>query len=93
MARPLKDMPLYPSEEDIARELLGPGKAEQWRGMAPILERRGLPPIDPMFGRRYWPAVRAWLDHRHGIGTMGVPTIPDGEENWSCLNKRPRRRA
>ena len=93
MTRALRDMPLYPSEAEISRELLGPGKVDEWRGMAPILERKGLPPVDPLFGRRYWPAVKAYLDHRHGLATVAVPSAPDGEENWSCKTKGSRRQA
>ena len=88
--RPLREMPLFPSEEEVAFELLGPGKLGEWKGMAPILERRGLPPIDPMFGRRYWPAVKQWLDFRYNIGDVPAPQVPDGEEDWSCLT-RPRK--
>jgi hypothetical protein len=46
-----------------------------------ILETRGLPRVDPVFKGRYWPAVRAWLDHRAGIGDKQVMAI-DGEETW-----------
>lgn len=48
--------------------------------MAPLLEREGLPHIDPLFKGRYWPAVKAWLDSRHLVGRMAAEV--DGEENW-----------
>ncbi len=72
MPRPLKEMPLYPSEAEIARELLGNARGVEWRSLAQVLERQGLPRVDPTFGARYWPAVRAWLDRRNGVDTIGV---------------------
>lgn len=51
--------------------------------MAVVLEREGLPTVDPLFGRRYWPALKAYLDRRAGISTAGVGVVPDGKENWS----------
>ena len=75
-------MPLFPPETEIARAVMGPGKAAEWKALAVVLERQGLPRVDPAFGARYWPAVKAWLDRRAGIGSMTVPATPDGKENW-----------
>ncbi|TSJ64606.1 hypothetical protein FO470_04930 [Starkeya sp. 3C] len=93
MKRAVREMPLYPSEAEIARELLGPNRAGEWRGLAALLERKGLPTVDPLFGGRYWPAVKAYLDRRAGLVNVAVPSVPDGEENWSCLNEGSRRQA
>ena len=41
----------------------------KWRAVATVLEREGLPLRCPLFGnRRYWPAVRAFLDGRYMLG-------------------------
>ena len=80
MPRRLKEMPLFPSEAEIAFELLGDANLVRWRPLARDLERRGMPQIDPVFGRRYWPAVKAWLDRRAGLTTMMVPSKVDGKE-------------
>lgn len=93
MRRAVRDMPLYPTEAEIASELLGPNRLSEWRGLAPILERKGLPVVDPIFGRRYWPAVKAYLDRRAGLANVAVPSVADGEENWPCNNEGSRRRA
>ncbi|WP_313901206.1 hypothetical protein [Methylobacterium sp. J-048] len=45
--------------------MLGPKRAKVWPGLAVVLERSGLPRVDVMFGGRYWPAVRAFLDRYH----------------------------
>ena len=88
-------MPLYPTEEQIARAVLPPDKTKAWDGIASVLERRGFPQIDPLFGGRYWPAVKAFLDRRHGLNNTTPAAAPDGEENWddakpSTKSTRPR---
>lgn len=59
---------------------------DQFKGIVSTLAKSGFPDKDLLFAnRRYWPAVRAWLDKRHGIGrTSGItaPPGPDGAENW-----------
>lgn len=75
---------LFLSEAETARRL---GKTlEAWIGVAKVLEREGLPRVDPLFdGRRYWPAVEAFFHRRHGVHTMPGPgpLRPDGKENWN----------
>lgn len=90
MARPARtsatDLPLYPDEDQIARAVLGPDRARDWCGLAQLLERHGFPRVDPQFGGRYWPAVRAYLDRRHGLRDSVVPSKSDdgaNTENWS----------
>ena len=72
---------LYPDEGELAQCILGK-KAKQWPSIAPILEREGLPEIDPLTGGRFWPAVLAFLDRRHGLRKDQVPASADGEELW-----------
>jgi hypothetical protein len=72
---------LYPDEDELARCVLGK-KAKQWASIAATLEREGLPRIDPLMGARFWPAVCAFLDQRHGLRKDQVPAIADGEETW-----------
>ena len=72
---------LYPDENELARCVLGKN-AKQWSSIATTLEREGLPQIDPLIGGRFWPAVRAFLDRRHGLSTTHIPSSADGEEIW-----------
>ncbi len=51
---------LFPDEATIARAVLG-SDAARWHDLVPLFERHGMPKIDPLTGRRYWPAVRACL--------------------------------
>ncbi len=90
MSKKGEPMPLYPTEEQIARAVMPPSNVKSWDGIAAVLERRGFPPIDPLFGGRYWPAVRAFLDRRHGL-LENAQAAPDGEENWD--GPKPRARA
>lgn len=89
-----EDMPLFPSEPEIARAVLGE-RWEQWKDKAVILDRKGLPPINPLMGGRYWPAVKAFFDVVNGlplqsqtsgasmpVGVQVVPPRHDGVETF-----------
>lgn len=73
---------LFLDEKEIARRL---GlRARDWPAKAKSLEHQGLPPIHPLIGRRYWPAVRAFWDKQYGLTRIDV-SQPDGEENLDAL--------
>jgi hypothetical protein len=77
--RSLKRQGLYPCEAEIAHRL---SQSERhWRLIAPLLERQGLPKIDPVMKGRFWPAVKGFFRNRHGLGYM-VPSQTDGKERW-----------
>lgn len=78
----MADMPLFPDEADIARAVLGPRGARDWKTIVPSLKRQGFLRMDPVFGARYRPAVKAWMDRRAGLTTMTVPARPGGKETW-----------
>lgn len=80
--RPTQPLPLYPTEEQIAEAILPPNNVKSWDGIVAVLEKRGFPKVDPLFGGRYWPAVKAFLDRRHGLADSTPAKEPDGEENW-----------
>lgn len=74
---------LFPDEAEIAQLILGAKRASAWSGLAVILERHGLPQIDPLLGGRYWPAVISFFDRRYGVvGPLHAGYVPDGPENW-----------
>jgi hypothetical protein len=73
---------LFLSEAEIARRL--GQEPKEWNAKAIVLERHGLPQIDPLMGGRYWPAVCAFFDRRYGISNAR-PTPADGEENLNAL--------
>lgn len=62
------DYPLYKTEAEIAA-LVGVSTTT-WRKVAKALKPKGLPSRDPMFAnKRYWPAVRRFLDRRAGLSS------------------------
>lgn len=77
-----RDNGAFPSEAEIARRLSQDPKS--WPAIALVLERQGLPRIDPLMGGRFWPAVQAWFLRRYGLTTF-PPFNPDGEENLNAL--------
>lgn len=58
--------------------------AAEWNAKALILERDGLPPVDPLMGGRYWPAVDAFWRRRYGLSAVEA-MVPDGTENLDAL--------
>jgi hypothetical protein len=71
---------LYLLDSELIRRLGVPDKV--MRRMLPALETKyGFPRKQPFFGgRRYWPAVKAWLDKHNGL--MIDPTdLPRRDRN------------
>lgn len=63
-----EDLPLFPTEAQIARAVLG-DRAKDWPRIAKSLEAKvGLPKINELMGGRFWPAVVAFF-----YGWQGVP--------------------
>ncbi len=58
---------LYLTDAELIRRIGVPDKA--MRSMLPALETKyGFPPKQPLFnGRRFWPAVEAWLYKHNGL--------------------------
>ena len=78
--RPNGTPPLYVDDKELAALLGIP--VDEWRTNAIVLQRAGLPRPDPLFtNRRYWPAVKAFLDHHNGMEAPS-PQARDGEEHW-----------
>lgn len=58
---------------------------DQYKTAIIAASKAGFPQPDPLFGnRRYWPAVRVWLDRRYGLHGAEIhgPYPPDAEEPW-----------
>jgi len=73
---------LFPSEDEIAFRLSQ--TPVEWAAKVVILERDGLPRIDPIMGGRYWPSVVAYFNRRYGLSNIEA-SQPDGEENLNAL--------
>jgi hypothetical protein len=73
---------LFPCEAEIARRLSQ--SPRNWTAKALVLERHGLPRVDPLMGGRYWPAIVAFWNRRYGLATIEA-SQPDGEEDLNAL--------
>lgn len=73
---------LFPCETEIARRLSQ--EPREWPAKAIVLERDGLPAIDPIMGGRYWPAAEAFWHRRYGLISI-TPSKPDGGEDLNAL--------
>jgi hypothetical protein len=90
---PAPDMPLYPTDEEIARALFGDCRetVRAFVAQMAIEERYGFPKkSQAFFGRRYWPAVLRYLETRDGA-ICETPLPAEQQENWNH-DRRPRSR-
>lgn len=61
---------------------------KRWRPVVQHFERQGFPRVDPLVGKRYWPAVETWLLQRYTCGTpIRTPDVEE-TENWDEYSKR-----
>jgi len=75
--------PLFLSDAEIA-ERLGLTLDQAEVAIRALEEKRGgFPPKNPLFGnKRYWPAVRAYLDNMAGMGINRDVASPGIVENF-----------
>ncbi len=86
MGRPRSELPLYPTEAQIAQKVLGPGRLDDWKALVVILESEGFPRVEQLFRARYWPACEMWFQAKHRLVRLapgqlgkedGVETAPE----------------
>lgn len=75
----LSELPLFAPDEDIGEAVLGWERRKDFRGLAALHERHGMPKLDPVWGGRYVPAVKAYLDSDYGL-SAAAPLAPNGIE-------------
>ena len=88
----LETLPLFAGEAELGAALLGPERACEWKTLAPLYERQGLPKIDTMMGGRYVPAVKAFFDQQYNLTPL-APAAPDGIERPEAWTTSRNRRA
>jgi hypothetical protein len=87
----LEGLPLFANEEQLSVALMGPGKMTEWRQIAPLLERKGLPTVDGLLGGRYVPAVKAFFDCQYGVNDQlpkKSPHVPAELGSWKRSDRR-----
>lgn len=82
--------PLFVPDKELAHLVFGPERSREWRGAARHLEAlRGLTRINPIFGGRYWPAVKDFFDRaEYRPRTEGENFGAARRGRWSPLRKR-----
>lgn len=80
---------LFPTDEEI-RALLGMGE-RTWRTNIDKLERLGFPKRDPVFKKRYWPAVVAYLDGRANLDAPSQVQAAHYRDLEDFSDERPRK--
>ena len=77
-------LPLYATDDEIGEAVLGYDRSGEFKGLALLLERQGMPKIVPLLGGRYVPAVKQFFDSYNGVSTS-APAAPDGVEGeWQA---------
>jgi hypothetical protein len=77
------DLPLFPSEEQLALAILGK-RARDWRQIAAHYDGKGLPAVDPVMGARYAPAVKAFFDKVWNVNATHIGQDgPERSETWA----------
>ena len=77
---------MFLTDTEIRERLNIPEK--RWRPVVQHFERQGFPRVDPLVGKRYWPAVESWLLQRYAGGPLPRTPGPEEEEDWDALKKR-----
>src|SRR6185295_732600 len=85
-------LPAFATDEEIGEVVLGRDRRREFHGLAQLHEPGGMPKIDPAWGGRYVPAVRAFLDSRHGLA-LAAPLAPKGKEGNFYVGRRSPTRA
>jgi hypothetical protein len=86
----LADLHLFDTDERIGEAVLGPERKSEFTALATLLERKGMPKIDPFWGARYVPAVKVFLDMDNGL-SASAPAKPDGIEGIWTTGRSARR--
>jgi hypothetical protein len=89
-ARTIDQLPLFANDDDIGEAVLGRERAGEFRGIAKVLEPQGMPTISPIFGGRYVPGIKTFLDKMQGIADV-MPLKEDGREGEWQANRNVRK--
>lgn len=83
---PFHALPLFASDREIARAIVGSAGADRWiNEVLPTL--RGFPPVDSRHGGRPVPLVKRYYDSYFGLSEDFQARGASGEENWEKWKK------
>jgi hypothetical protein len=88
----LNDLPLYADDDEIGEAVLGWTRRNEFKMLAVLQERYGMPKVSPVWGGRYVPAVKAFLDADNGLGNgRPLALAPNGVEGEFQTPRRMRK--
>jgi hypothetical protein len=76
MGRDTHELPLFPSEEQIADLVLGHERAKEWAQIVAVLEKRGFPKVHPVMGGRKLADVLDFFAADGANSQTGLPGQP-----------------
>jgi hypothetical protein len=87
--------PLFIRDEELRQQMAPHVGKDRFAGAIKALEPEGFPKTISLFRGRYFPAVKAWLDEKYGVGSNGhLITAQDGPEQFDAAKgRRPRLQA
>ncbi len=91
---PFESLPLFPTEEELAIAIRGRKYAKDWKQFSLYYERKGMPKMDFVIGRRYKYAVKKFFDKHWNLdGPRPMQDGPERPELWNVRRKpgRPRK--
>ena len=88
-APPEPALPLYVTDREL-HALINPRLGwERFRAVIREVELRGFPPVQKLWGGRYWPKVKAWLDNDNRINDHDtIAVAQDGPENFDAAQRK-----
>ena len=78
-------LPLFLADREL-HLLINPELGwDRFRATIRQAELHGFPPIQKLWGGRYWPKVKAWLDNDNRVNDHDIITVAqDGQENFDA---------
>jgi hypothetical protein len=78
-------LPLYVTDREL-HALINPRLGwDRFRAAIREAELRGFPPVQKLWGGRYWPKVKAWLDNDNRVNDHDIIAVAqDGPENFDA---------
>lgn len=81
----LAERALYIDDRELRRRINPKLGWDRFRAAVREAETRGFPRIRALWGGRYWPAVKAWLDDDNGVNLNGFAgDAQDGPEHFDA---------
>jgi len=79
---------LFVDDDELRRRINPKIGRDRFRAHIRLLEHEGFPRIHALFGGRYWPKVKAWLDKYNEVNNHDVGAdAQDGQEHFDAPSR------